>query len=540
MPRPSPHDDASAPPRMSPIQTTPFPGSSPHHTPGLPPVSLPPLRHVSTTPPAERQGNGPGLRSILNPQAEIIEQQRNRRRSASQMESPSPIEAHSSQSLPSISRPPSVESSQEETLPSRSLGFRPPGRPPARHMLSPISPSLHRPQGVEGFGAPTGTIDAHQSPFLTASTQPYVPEPNAPRGAPTPPIGHRAAYFPPGMPTAPTPPPSMMRGDMRRSSGNFAQSGAASPVPSYSPYSQAASVASSQQSREYSNPPAPAEGERSMIPMQQSAQNSIQIMTFKSQGGHHVQIPVDVQAASKVADEKRKRNAGASARFRQRRKEKEQQASASISRLEQQLREAVEDAEYYRGERDYFKAVLTQQQPGADQHYARPPSPRLHRRHSTAPSSNTGGGGSVSSYSTYDEPENTRDAREPADRNVRRRTSSYHPAAGPPPSSAPASAAAQNNTNGSAPQSQHYPPAYSPQHHPQQQQPPHPSQQHPHQQHQHHQPTHTRHPQQYESHEQRPLPDLQLPPSQRPLLRDPFAADAARHPGGNWGPGQGR
>ena len=87
------------------------------------------------------------------------------------------------------------------------------------------------------------------------------------------------------------------------------------------------------------------DSDRLRIPMAPTGQSSIQIMTIKSQQGHHVQIPVDVQAASKVADEKRKRNAGASARFRARRKEKEREASMSIARLEQQLRDALEDAE---------------------------------------------------------------------------------------------------------------------------------------------------------------------------------------------------
>lgn len=172
----------------------------------------------------------------------------------------------------------------------------------------------------------------------------------------------------------------------------------------------------------------PGEPERNMIPMSPSGQSSIQLMTIKSQQGHNVQIPVDVQAASKVADEKRRRNAGASARFRARRKEKEREASMSISRLEQQLRDAVEDAEFYRGERDYFKSIVYQQ-PRPERHYARPPSPRLRRPSlppSLAPSSTRGG--SEDSYGDYEE-----EMRE-EERNVRRRTSNYHPASGPAPS----------------------------------------------------------------------------------------------------------
>ncbi|PSN63270.1 hypothetical protein BS50DRAFT_500812 [Corynespora cassiicola Philippines] len=500
------------------------------------PVSLPPLRQLSNTPPTpspdRRAGNPLGVHSILNPQAELAEQQRNRRRSASQMiESPSPVETQPIQSLPSISRPTSVDSTQEEPMSHRH--FQPPGRPSNRHILSPRSPSLVRTQSLGVLNPPTGTIDAQRSPFLTASTQPYAPEPvTSHPPLPTPPVGPtRVTYFPTVPPTAPTPPPNMIRNELRRSSVSFPQSGSASPIASYSPYSQPASVASSQfetssQQGSYMTMPNSAsvseshhqplhmESERNMIPMAPSSQTSIQIMTIKSQGGHSVQIPVDVQAASKVADEKRKRNAGASARFRARRKEKEREASQSIARLEQQLRDALEDAEYYRSERDYFKSIVYQQQPGAERHYARPPSPRL-RRLSTAPSNgtpSTNGAGSVGSpYSAYEE-----ELRE-SDRNVRRRTSSYHPANGPAPTQPNAPVTQQgyapaNFTSMNPPAPQAGVPSSRP--------PP---------------------PQSYEAREQRPLSDMHQSQPQRPSFHDPFA-EQGRHENRSWvaGPSQAR
>jgi hypothetical protein len=167
--------------------------------------------------------------------------------------------------------------------------------------------------------------------------------------------------------------------------------------------------------------------ERNMIPVAPSGQSSIQIMTIKSQQGHNVQIPVDVQAASKVADEKRKRNAGASARFRARRKEKEREASQSISRLEQQVRDALDKADFYRNERDFFRSIVYQQ-PGAEGHYPRQPSP-ITRHLSLAPSrapSSLNDGASDGSYGEYEE-----DNRE-SERNVRRRTGSYQSVSGPP------------------------------------------------------------------------------------------------------------
>jgi hypothetical protein len=377
------------------------------------------------------------MHSILNPQADLLEQQRSQRRSASHAELPSPIEHLTPPSLPPISRPTSVESTQDDPMPARQF------QQPLHPRRGPLSPSLHRTQSLSVLNPPTGTIDAHQSPFISPSGRPSGMDSITSQPAlPTPPVvgaGARAAYFP----TAPTPPPTMVRNDLRRQSMNFPQSGSASPIAGFSPYSQPASVASSQidagsqqhhyvptqghaPMQEAHQIPMAVDTDRGRISMAPTGQSSIQIMTIKSQQGHHVQIPVDVQAASKVADEKRKRNAGASARFRARRKEKEREASMSIARLEQQLRDALEDREYYRNERDYFQNVVYQQ-PGGDRHYGRPTSPRLRRpsvSHSNAASSNTGGGSAGSPYSAYDDD----DAE--SDRNVRRRTSTYHPPLG--------------------------------------------------------------------------------------------------------------
>jgi hypothetical protein len=466
------------------------------------PVSLPPLRQLSGTPPVEKRYVNP-FRSILNPQAELDEQQRDRRRSASQMESLSPIDTHHSHSLPSVSRPTSVESSQDEQHSLRP--FHPPGRPLARTILTPKSPRLHRTQSLGLFNPPTGTIDAHQTPFLTASTRPSDPMTSQP-SLPTPPVGSRSAYFATVNATAPTPPPNMVRAEIRRPSMGFPQSGSASPIAQYSPYSQPASVASSQFDQNTSGhymlshsniqihdarlSAGNSGTERNMIPMAPSGQSSIQLMTIKSQQGHNVQIPVDVQAASKVADEKRRRNAGASARFRARRKEKEREASMSISRLEQQLRNALEDAEYYRTERDYFKAIVFQQ-PHAETQYGRPPSPRLRRSSLPSYTPSSTRGGSVDSYADYEE-----EGRE-EERNVRRRTSNYHPVSGPPPT--------ELNAADSAPQMYAVPPGQG-----------------------------TPHSQRHFPHEPAHAAGLHQPHPERPIYRDNFASDAARYETRAW------
>ena len=450
-------------PQLSPTQPQPAMHPPLRHSPRDLSLSLPPLRQLSSTPPTpsgHRHDHPLGVQSILNPQAELSEQQRDRRRSGFQMETPSPVDTQHSNSLPSISRPTSVDSTQDEQRPQRL--FHPPGRPSARHVLTPKSPSLQRPQNLGHLNPPTGTIDAHQSPFLTGSVRPSESAASHP-ALPTPPAGGRTGYFPL---TTSTPTSNMLRTEVRRPSAQFLPSGSASPMTQYSPYSRATSIASgyeshgaqghygssSHESRQHVPPMEP---ERNMIPVSPSGQSSIQLMTIKSQQGHNVQIPVDVQAASKVADEKRKRNAGASARFRARRKEKEREASQSISRLEQQVREAMDRAEFYRTERDFFRSIVYQQ-PGADRHHQRPQSPvvrRLSSAPSRAPSSMNDG--SDGSYGDYEEDSHD------TDRNVRRRTSSYQPAPGPSPADAnvsPFAPHAYGASHGSAPRDQRYAP----------------------------------------------------------------------------------
>jgi hypothetical protein len=403
-------------------------------------VSLPPLRHLSSTPPtpsARRHDNPLGLHSMLNPPVKPSEQQRQRQSSASQIEPPSPVDTQHSHSLPSISRHTSVDSQDDQ----KPVMLFPPPRPSHRHMLTPESPHLSRTKSLGTLNPPTGTIDAHQSPFLTASTRPSDPVTSQP-ALPTPPLANRPSYFPPPV-SAPGHSLDMLRTDLRRSSSSFTQSGSASPIAQYSPYSRSGSIASGNESHHHPGHYAPgppctllhearshptSEPERNMIPMAPTGQSSIQMMTIKSQHGHPVQIPVDVQAASKGADEKRKRNARASSRFRARRKVKMEEDSRKIPELEQQVRDAFDSIEFYRKERDYFRSIVYQQ-PGAERYHARAASPQL-KRLSVVLSQGTpsvSGGGSDRSFGDYDD--DTQDSK----RNVRRRTNNYHGVSGPSP-----------------------------------------------------------------------------------------------------------
>ncbi len=126
-----------------------------------------------------------------------------------------------------------------------------------------------------------------------------------------------------------------------------------------------------------------------------------------------IRVPLDVQAASKVADEKRKRNATASYRFRQRRKDKEQETSNIISKLEAQVREMTEEKIYYQQERDFLQDVVLRNRIPIP---PRPLSPRR-RRHASL------GGPQIPDSET---------SVQNGGRNTRRRTGAYVPEGLPP------------------------------------------------------------------------------------------------------------
>lgn len=349
-----------------------------------------------------------GLPSILNPSNEQ-EQPRGQRRKADQLDSP----PSSIGSLPPLNT--SLQPSRPDTrsdTPANPYGSAPQA-PQNRPTITPRSPGLHRPAAYQSFHPPTGTISALKSPFPTSPrTRSYTLEPGA-QSFPTPPAVPRPSY------EYSAPPNDPLNASRRASLGGSrlhrAPSSSASPSTSYSSFSQAGGLD---------------ERHRQMgIPISSSSgQNVYQMMTLETTSGT-VQLPVDVQAASKVADEKRKRNAGASARFRQRRKEKERESSTTISKLEQRLKAAADDADFYKRERDYLAGVLLQV-PGGDRHFPRPQSPR-HRRSSTITSAMSASG----SAGYLSGPEQFASRSPEQGRNVRRRTSVHSLPPPPPPMS---------------------------------------------------------------------------------------------------------
>ena len=381
-----------------------------------------------------------GFSSILNP-SQTEDAPQNRRRKASQLESP----VSSIHSLPPIAT--TLQGFQPiSTFPAPSpiVQHAAPNDQQPRRILTPRSPSLHRAASLGQLNSSAGTINAQRVPFPTSPrSRVYAIEPGV-SGAPplpTPPPAHRATY---GFPAA-TPPTEAARRASVGTGRARALSSSASPSTSYSSYSHAGqtSPAAHYSSTSLGEVPTSyttsgdngfsglqpgsahpstsgAERQRPMgIPISSSGgQNVYQMMTLETTSGT-VQLPVDVQAASRVADEKRRRNAGASARFRQRRKEKEKEASTTISRLEQQVKDLGEDAEFYRHDRDILISILNSI-PGGQRHLPRPTSPR-NRRSSTASLPGPSGSGSAGFV-----PGQEQLTRSPGDgRNVRRRTSTF-------------------------------------------------------------------------------------------------------------------
>lgn len=378
------------------------------------------------------------VHSILNPSSGEDAEARGRRRSAAQMEEDqfSPPTGAVQLSRPGSSGGPHGETSPRSGLP--------------RRILTPISPTLHRPvsmsKGVSHSQQATGTIDAQSMPFLGPSSSSGAmaqPAETSSHGPPVlPPLGphvaQRQSFSYSQMPT----PPIQYSSD-RRNSVSALPSARASPSPStYSSYSRSGHPspqlpyppsAGPTPPGSFSLGPSPVTGPLSNvppvsldvemphgIPVVSAGQTAFEVFTIES-GRGPVSLPVEVQVASRQADEKRKRNAGASARFRQRRKEKEREANVTIDKLSNDLRIMSQDAQYYKQERDrYLDIVKTM--PDWERHLPRSPSPHTKRGQEEPLVASTERATPASPQSATDS-DYTRVAE--SDRSIRRRTEAY-------------------------------------------------------------------------------------------------------------------
>lgn len=421
---------ARAPPLTAPVTSSPTVESR-SHTVG----------HSFELPPLSQSRSGPGsalpfsttrigdVSSILNPTRQD-ESQPNRGRRHSQFESPASPPRH----LPPILAGARSPRSRDPPFPtaSPSTGHAVPIERSSRRMLTPKSPSLRYAASSSQLNASTRSIGVRRNPSLDSSHRRAYAVESGLSGAPSLPTSTSASRAGHGF-SAVNALPAAAQQIVQEGSGSLSQS--ESPTSSYSSRSQTDQTSPA---AHYSNASMGAlsashhlpEGDTGNvqdafghdqratgIPISSSGgQNVYQMFTLETSAGT-VQLPVDVQAASRVADEKRKRNAGASARFRQRRKEKEREASTTISRLEEQVKELREDADFYKHERDRVKEELLQVSGGQHQFQSKT-SPRHNRSNATNRHSGVGD----SSYHSARE----RATRSPTQgRNVRRRTSTF-------------------------------------------------------------------------------------------------------------------
>ena len=410
-------------------------------------VSMRPTPPPSSTPPEQRLSRPIGVENLLNPAAAASSAQGSRRNEDGRHDSPraAPLAPMSRPTTPSAASTSATTSSGGDlTLPSITPPLMPSYPQPIPRSMTPRSPTSYGP-GPFSTGLPAGTIDAKQSPFImprdTSSTGPSplhatsgttAPSPapgayamsnypldSSPRLRQAPINGHIPATYP-RMQT-------LLDSTAHMASSHF--SGSRSSSPSLNPHRTPPPQANpAGQPQSFFSAPFLSSGPAStMSQLAYDKKNSVvtappghsqyQMMTLETESGP-IQVPVDVQAASKVADEKRKRNATASHRFRQRRKEKEQETSNSISKLEAQVRQMSEEKEFYQRERDFYQNVVQSNRIAVP---PRPASPRR-RRHSSL------GGAALQNQDMEDSRDDGR--------NTRRRTSAYVPPQGPPPHAA--------------------------------------------------------------------------------------------------------
>ncbi|KAL8762488.1 MAG: hypothetical protein Q9184_001523 [Pyrenodesmia sp. 2 TL-2023] len=402
--------------------------------------ALPPARAgPAESPGSQKSSRSLGMHNILNPAgkdtSESQSQSQSRRRKADEAGLPSPATTAMSRA-PSTSMTPSPGTvSLPSITPTSMNAYLPPVGQGARQILTPRSASGYLPHPITN--AMPATIDAKVSPFVGSSgpVNANVSESNHPGDFPSslqhgvPPYsgGLSASRSPPGrQPSGGAPLPGVVG---RRSS----LAGSDSPSTTYSSYSQFSRTPPavqtiapvSQPSSAFFGMPYHASGSAPSLahgygangPMSSTtAQGPYQMMTMDTEQGP-IQVPVDVQAASKVADEKRKRNATASHRFRQRRKEKERETSTNIAKLEKQIHDIENEKNFYRQERDYFRSLVCRNPSQA--HLAqRPPSPRKLQPASLAEDEE---GLASGQWQPPHEEIN------PSGRNTRRRTNSYIP-----------------------------------------------------------------------------------------------------------------
>ncbi|KAL8669732.1 MAG: hypothetical protein Q9168_005687 [Polycauliona sp. 1 TL-2023] len=412
------------------------------------------------SPVLQKSSRSIGMQNILNPTGKEPPEEQSRRRNADHFELPSPATTAASRA-PSISMTPSPSTVSLPSITQSSMHAYP---PPVSQGSRPVS----TPRSASAYGSNMihkpfpGTIDAKASPFV-GSNDSHVQETSHFPEQSSVPLGTSLPLGGP-YPPARSPPPgrrpsggSQISAALERRASLAGSDSPSTTYSSYSQYSQTPPVSQAigpagQPSSAFFGIPYPSHGAMPPLPhgfgnnsggpvsSHSAAPSPYQMMTLDTDQGP-IQVPVDVQAASKVADEKRKRNATASHRFRQRRKEKERETSQNIDKLESQIGQLAAEKDFYRQERDYFRSLVSRN-PGQAHLTQRPPSPRhIRAAAGGAAAPQTGGGGGKESGSTSTsggqwQQQQQQQQQQASDdgqtgqsgRNTRRRTSSYVPA----------------------------------------------------------------------------------------------------------------
>jgi hypothetical protein len=381
------------------------PGEAESTQAGSAPTLPPPVREQlppATTPGTVGPSRGLEMQSILNPSQpdSPASSSRERRTSTSgfapSTDSPTPVTLPPMPPLsPKILKRPSRESPQAEPLAG-------PAARNARRVLTPKSPGL-RAASLGARSTSTSLAGHAQSSFPPSAGRIYTAEPGSHPESEIPPLppasnaGRFGPSYPPfsqagrtepgkasggrGVALAPAsaPIPAAQSESPSTSHSSYSQFSQASPVVRYGtatmppgmyPHSQAGRATDHPQ---HGLPPG------SMGEAHYDVSHGSYQMTFDTESGPMVvPVEVDVQQASKMADEKRKRNAGASARFRARRKEKEREANQTIESLQKVIRDFTEERDFYLGERNFYRDFVARNL-GPSQVPIRPPSPQARR-----------------------------------------------------------------------------------------------------------------------------------------------------------------
>jgi hypothetical protein len=261
----------------------------------------------------------------------------------------------------------------------------------ARRVLTPKSPGL-RAASLGARGAVTSQPVASSAHLLGPEPRIYTAEPGTADIPSLPPISAPGRGNLPGINTAELPPlhsrstlgqsatasafPATRSDSPSTSHTSLSQSEQVSPAYRYGPLNHTQGGARTRGGLTASD--LVSEGLQSSTEGYTTGQPAYQMTLETEQGPMVVPVELDLQQASKVADEKRKRNAGASARFRARRKEKEKESSQRISELQQELRELREDRDFYRNERNVLREFAASRL-GLAQLPPRPASPSTRR-----------------------------------------------------------------------------------------------------------------------------------------------------------------